>query len=188
MSETWRLFVAIPIGDELRAALLDAVGGWRSRPDLAGLRWTDPDAWHLTIAFIGSVAPMAVDDLVAALRHVAAQHHPCALATGGLGAFPARARARVAWYGIADADGALGRLASDVAPAVRVEPAGRFRPHITLARANDPVDLRRWLSEAVAPTGRLAIDRLDLMRSHPGRGPASYEGLASVVIGEVGRA
>lgn len=188
MSESWRLFVAIPIGDELRAALLDAVVGWRPRPDLAGLRWTDPDAWHLTIAFIGASAPEAVQRLVEALRSVGQRHAPRRLTTGGLGAFPSRTRAVVAWYGVQDPDGLLAALAADVAPAVGVDPRGPFRPHITLARAKESTDLRPWLSEAVAPTGRLAVDRLDLMRSQLGRGAASYERLASVTIAEAGRA
>ena len=42
--ERWRCFVAIPIGEALRADLRAAVEGWRRREDLAGMRWADAEA------------------------------------------------------------------------------------------------------------------------------------------------
>lgn len=183
MSERWRCFVAVPIGDALRRDLRDAVERWRARSDLAGLRWSDPANWHLTLAFIGPTDPASVEPLTQALAEVAGGHAPMRLATGGLGAFPSRGRARVGWYGVGDPDRRLAALAREVAPAVGLDPlAGRFRAHVTLARAHDtPVDLRRWVEEP-SPGGELAVDRLDLMRSHLGRGPAHYEVLATVPL------
>lgn len=184
MTGTWRCFVAVPIGDELRAALAAAVEQWSAREDLAGLRWSDAENWHLTIAFLGSTDPGAVASIVGRLEATAGRHQPMRLETGGLGAFASRRRARVAWYGLADPGGRLASLAADVAVAMGLEPAGRFRAHVTLARArSEPVDLRPWLAEAAAPRGVLSVDGLDLMRSHLGRGPAHYERLASVPLG-----
>jgi 2'-5' RNA ligase len=55
---------------------------------------------------------------------------------------------------------------------------------VTLGRArHDAVDLRGLIADAVAPIGELVIDRVDLMRSHLGRGPAQYEQLASMPVG-----
>jgi 2'-5' RNA ligase len=90
----------------------------------------------------------------------------------------------VAWYGVADPERRLAMLARDVAIAVGLEAAGRFRAHITLARARaEPVDLRAWLAGAEPPSGGLDVDRVDLMRSHLGRGPARYEVLESLPLG-----
>lgn len=183
MRESWRLFVAVPIDEALRSALRQATVAWRARPDLARLRWTDPEHWHLTLAFIGASDPVDVPAIADALRSVGRRHAARRLATGGLGAFPSRTRATVAWYGVQDPDALLDALAADVAPAVGVEPKGRFRPHITLARVKEPTDLRRWLEEAVVPAGALAVDRMELMRSHLGAGPARYQQLATVPIG-----
>ena len=188
MSDRWRCFVAVPIGEELREALAGAVEAWRARPDLAGLRWTDPAGWHLTLAFLGATDPDAVPGLVAALDRVAAGHVPMRLATGGAGAFPSKAHARVAWYGVVDPELRLAALAREVAPAVGLEGDARFRAHVTLARARaEPTDLRRWLGEADAPAGELVVDRLELMRSHLGRGPAHYETLATLPLGDMRR-
>jgi 2'-5' RNA ligase len=188
MSDRWRCFVAVPIGEELREALAGAVEAWRARADLAGLRWTDPAGWHLTLAFLGPTGSDAIPGLVGALERVAPGHAPLRLATGGLGAFPSRAHARVAWYGVADPERRLTALAREVTPAVGLEGDARFRAHVTLARArSEPIDARPWLEGAAAPAGELVVDRMELMRSHLGRGPAHYETLATVPLGVLSR-
>ena len=187
LTERWRLFVAVPIGDELRGDLAEAVERWRQRPDLAGLRWTDPATWHLTLAFMGPVEPSAVPGLVARLTDAAAVHAPMDLRTGGVGGFPSASRSRVAWYGVADPDGGLAALAADVRGAAGVDAEAAFRGHITLARARrEPVDLSGWVRDASAPVGELAIGRVEPMRSHLG-GPVRYELLESIAIGAAAR-
>jgi 2'-5' RNA ligase len=182
-AERWRCFVAVPIGEGLRGELAAAVDGWRVRPGLAGLRWTDPAGWHVTLAFLGSIDASSVPELAARLEPIR-DRAPMRLAAGGLGAFPSRARARVAWYGIADPDRRLAQLAADVARALDLDLGAPFRGHVTLARARkEPIDLRPWLAWASAPVGELVVERVELMRSHTGRGPARYETLATMRLG-----
>jgi 2'-5' RNA ligase len=179
----WRCFVAVPIGERLRRDLAACLEGWTTRDDLAGLRWSERDAWHVTLAFLGDTDPAAVDGIVSELRRVADGHEAFSLTTGGLGGFASSARARVAWYGVADPDRRLRRLAADVGRAVDLEPDRPFAPHVTLARSRGPhVDLRRWIAEATAPDGTLDVERVELIRSHLGRGPAHYETIASAAL------
>ncbi|MGH2444441.1 MAG: RNA 2',3'-cyclic phosphodiesterase [Candidatus Limnocylindria bacterium] len=181
--ELWRCFVAVPIADGLRTALADELAGWRERPDLSGLRWADPAAWHVTLAFIGSIDAATVADLADALASVGDEEEPITLACGGLGAFPSASHARVAWYGVADPEAQFRNLAKRTRRAVGVPAHQPFRPHVTLARARpQPVDLRGWVAEAASPVGTLVVDRLHLMRSHLGSGPARYETIASVPL------
>ena len=182
--ERWRLFVAVPIGEELREALRTPVEEWGNDEQLAGLRWTDRDGWHVTLAFLGSTEAAAVPELIERLASVAPAHGATTSRTGGLGAFPTPARARVAWYGVEDAEGRLARLAADVAAVLGLDASRPLRPHLTLARVRrQPVDLRRWLASASAPEDVLTTDRIELMRSHTGRGPARYETLATIKLG-----
>ena len=182
--ERWRCFVAVPIGDALRDDLRVAVDAWRDRADLAGLRWTDPDGWHVTLAFLGATEPASVPAVAKRLSSVAEGHEATSSTTGGLGGFPTPARARVAWYGIDDGEGRLARLAADVAAALGLDAPRQLRPHLTLARARrQPVDLRPWLASASAPEGTLVMDGIRLMRSHTGNGPARYETLAAMKLG-----
>lgn len=183
----WRCFVAVPLDDELRVALANAVAGWRARPEAGALRWAEPSAWHLTLAFLGSVPVSHVDDIAAAVRRAVERRRAFSVPTGGVGAFPSPRAARVAWYGVVD-DGRLGDLAGALRAGLQVEGAS-FRAHVTLARssARAGVDLREWLALADPPRGRLEVDRVELMRSHLGHGPARYETLATVTLGAVAR-
>lgn len=188
MTEVWRCFVAVPVGEDLRAKLASAVAEWRGRPDLVGVRWTDPESWHLTLAFLGAVAAADVPRVTAALDAAGRGHEGSELRTGDLGGFPSTARARVAWYGVVDPSGRLRRLASDVRGALALPDAEPFRGHVTIARARSaPVDLSQWVASARPPEAGLVVDRVDLMRSHLGRGPARYEVLASIPLGVAAR-
>lgn len=182
----WRCFVAVPIPDDLRAALDEYVAHLRRLDGAdASWRWTDADGWHVTLAFLGATDPDAVPALSRALAAVARDASSFALTSGSLGSFPGPARARVLWYGIADADGALRRLARAVQAAVGLEPEPRFRAHLTLARARDRLgaDATALTSADPPPPGRIDVDRLVLCRSYLGRGPARYEALASASLG-----
>jgi RNA 2',3'-cyclic 3'-phosphodiesterase len=186
--ERWRCFVAVPLGEALRLELSRAAAEWRTQPPADALRWAEPDAWHLTLAFLGPTDPDDVPRIAAALGDVAATHEPFEAATGRLGAFHRPGSVRVLWYGVADGDGRLAALAGDLANALDLSDGEPFRAHVTLARARRrPVDLRGWIETASesAPTGTLEVDRMILMRSHIGRGPARYEALATVALGGV---
>ncbi|MGH3229631.1 MAG: RNA 2',3'-cyclic phosphodiesterase, partial [Streptosporangiaceae bacterium] len=107
--ELMRLFVAIA---PPAAALdeLDALAG----PFRAGrqdLRWTNREAWHVTLAFLGQVDETAANRLLRRLENAARRHHVFRLAFSGAGAFPAQARANVLWSGLSGDRAALAHLA-----------------------------------------------------------------------------
>jgi 2'-5' RNA ligase len=186
MTDRWRCFVAVPLEDDLRSRLADAVARWRTDPSTEGLRWVEPGALHLTLAFIGDVDPARLESLETAMREAAAGHSPIVVATGRLGAFSRPGSARVLWYGVFDDAGALASLAFDFAMTLGLEAAEPFRPHVTLARARRrSLDLRGWIEAAseAAPEDRLEVAAVHLMRSHLGTGPARYETLASAGLG-----
>lgn len=180
-AEPWRCFVSAPIDGDVRTDLERAVAAWRSRSDLAGLRWTDPSSWHVTLAFLGAVSPDELGSMTERLDALADRHPAAAIfETGGLGAFPRREAARVAWYGVHDPAGMMGRLASDIAGTLSIEDERPLRPHVTLARAiNGPVDLRAWAAQDGAPTGAILLEEIRLMRSHGGR----HQAIASFRLG-----
>jgi 2'-5' RNA ligase len=183
-AERWRCFVAVPLGEELRTDLVRSVDAWRRDPELAGLRWADPEAWHVTLAFMGGVEVSVAHAAANALVSVAASRRPMTLATGGLGAFPSAGRARVLWYRVEDPGGELASLAAELTEALGLEPTDRFRPHVTLARARrEAVSVRGWLESVVAPGGALDVRDVRLVRSHLGGGPARYETLTTAPLG-----
>ena len=144
----------------------------------AGFRWSPPEQFHVTLAFLAEVADRALDDLVDGLARAASRRTSFATALVGGGAFPDPSGARVLWAGLdLDAVGRteLDRLAAGARTAANragVPVDGqRFRPHVTLARLGRPVDVTRWvrlLDTYRGPAWR--ADRVALVASYLGEG------------------
>ncbi len=176
-----RLFVALSppaaVLDELEAAVAPL------RPARPDLRWTSPQSWHVTLAFLGEVDEAVLDQLTVRLARAAGRHPGLVLAAARAGAFPSAPRARVLWTGLQADLGALRAIAASVAAgasrAGAPPPDGRrrLRPHITLARSREPADVRPLVSELAGYAGRTwTADRIHLIRSHLGPQPW-YESL-----------
>jgi 2'-5' RNA ligase len=156
-----------------------------------GLRWTVPEQWHVTLAFLPRVDDRHLDDLLERLEAAAARRttFPVTLARGG--AFPDPDRAKVLFCGVTTAGEELERLAvgargAAVAAGVEVE-GGRFHPHVTLARSGRPVRATRWLRVLDAYRGPgWPAEEVTLVASHLGEGPRRrprYEHVATLRLG-----
>ena len=75
------------------------------------LRWTRPEGWHLTTAFMASVTDDGVDRLTEALTDVAARTPAFRLRLGGGGAFPWPRETKVLWMGVREGEDQLAALA-----------------------------------------------------------------------------
>lgn len=113
------------------------------------LRWTRPDSWHLTTAFLPDVGDRHHDRLVEALDAVAARTGSFTVQFAGGIAFPWPVETKVLALGVSeglDALGALARRCRNAATCAGVGVDGaRFVPHLTLARANRGIDSTRLL-------------------------------------------
>jgi RNA 2',3'-cyclic 3'-phosphodiesterase len=168
-----RLFVAIApsaaVLDELDA-LVDPL---RARQQ--DLRWTNREAWHVTLAFLGQVDEPTAAKLLPRLERAARCHHNIRLAFSGAGAFPAAGRANVLWSGLSGDRGALARLAESVAAGASragtppPDKGRRFQPHLTLARCRVPADVTGLVAAMAAYQGQpWTADRVHLVRSRLG--------------------
>ncbi|MCW2911671.1 MAG: 2-5 ligase [Actinomycetia bacterium] len=172
-----RLFVAVAVPAQAADELDDAVAP--ARPSWPGLRWTGRDAWHLTLAFLGEVNETVSARLGPRLERAAARHSCLPVSLGGAGAFPAAARARVLWTGVQGEPRELAALAASVAAGARragappAEEGRPFRPHLTLARCRDPLDVRPLVDRLSGYAGTpWTAEEIYLIRSHlPGGRP-----------------
>jgi 2'-5' RNA ligase len=167
-----RLFVAITPSaaalEALDAAIAPLRAGW------PGLHWTSPQSWHITLAFLGEVEEPVVARLAARLERAADRRRDALdLWIGGGGAFPSVVRGRVLWAGIRGDRQELGKIAGSVirgaekAGAPSSDGERRYRPHITLARCRETVNLHplvEVLDQHTGPTW--PADRIHLIRSH----------------------
>ena len=179
--ETMRLFVAlVPPADAL-AELAAAVEALRAT---AGLRWTRPEQWHVTLAFLAEVDDRTRAALLPRLERVARRHAAPTLALAGGGRFGRQ----VLWTRVDGDRAALRRLADAVRAAARRSglptDARPYRPQLTLARASRQApDLAPLTAALEGFAGRpWQASDLHLVRSVLGAGPggtARHEPVAS---------
>jgi 2'-5' RNA ligase len=155
------------------------------------LRWTVPDQWHVTLAFLPQVDDRHLDGLLERLEAAAGRRTTFPVTLAGAGAFPDPDRAKVLFCGVATAGEELERLAAGaraatVAAGVEVQ-GGRFHPHVTLARSGRPVRATRWLRVLDSYRGPTwQAEALTLVASHLGEGPRRrprYEQVATLRLG-----
>jgi RNA 2',3'-cyclic 3'-phosphodiesterase len=176
-----RLFVAVVPPPEVLTDLGTAVAPHQAEPAAhRDLRWTGPEDWHVTLAFLGDVPGPVAAGLGPALGRAAAGHRPFSLALAGAGAFPAAPQARVLWCGLGGDHAALAALAAAVADAVTragaapPDPGRAFRPHLTLARSRgrSPADVRDLVTALSGyASSSWPVDRIQLIDSRPGGRP-----------------
>lgn len=187
-----RLFAAI-VPPEYAVEHLDEFLEARreSAPDF---RWTIPEQFHITLAFMPSVREELVDDYVDRLSDSLAGTPLPVLRLSGPVAFPDVARTRALATGVVPesegADVVLERIAGrarNAAVNVGTEvDGGRFRPHVTIARLRRPDDTTNWvrlLETYVGP--EWPVVEAAVIASHLGEGPGNrprYETIAEVPL------
>jgi RNA 2',3'-cyclic 3'-phosphodiesterase len=164
-----RLFVAVwpP------AAVMDRIAAL-ARPEVAGVRWTGREQWHVTLRFLGEVPDPAPVE-----RALRAAPLPATEAALGPGAEVLGRNVLV--LPVAGLDELAGAVAAATADLGQDDPRP-FRGHLTLARRRRsgsslaPLARSGTLSlEAAFPVGAVAV-----VRSHLDRAGARYETLAEV--------
>lgn len=141
-----RLFIGIPLADVVRAEVAATVAELQRGGE--DLRWPAPEAWHITLQFLGNADAKQLECLKASLGEVRSPPAPVQL--GALGAFE---RAGVVFVDV-EVRPELAALQQKVIAATAkcgFVPEDRpFHPHITLARAKG----RRRLRDIPAPRSR----------------------------------
>ncbi len=172
MSEPLRCFIAIA----LPAALRELIAGFFAREGrrLGGVRWVGAQNLHLTLKFLGAVAPEGLPAIEAAVDAAAAARQAFTLSLRGAGAFPSVERPRVIWVGAGAGASEVAALAGSLERAL--EPLGfptearAFAPHLTVARVKAPPHDRGALPRLLAAArdrewGETLVPGVQLLRS-----------------------
>ncbi len=189
-----RLFVAVELPDEVRAAARRAAEDLRERLRRSRVRldarWVDPANLHLTVRFIGHVPDDRASLLIEAVRApVPAASFDVHLA--GCGAFPPRGAPRVFWIGV--------RRGLDPLRGVheafnrRVAPFGYppedrpFSAHLTLARVKDlaradGARTREIVEHLDVDLGAFSVTAATLFQSRLSPHGSTYEAVAHVPL------
>jgi 2'-5' RNA ligase len=140
-----RTFIALPIPENLKEALRDAIS--RLRRTNSKVKWVRPESVHITLKFLGNIKEELVEPVSAELDNVALIYPELDLGLSGLGVFPGMRRPRVIWVGLGGDITPLGEMADaidKVCAKFGIQREKRpFNAHVTLGRLKVPsmVDL-----------------------------------------------
>jgi 2'-5' RNA ligase len=173
-----RVFVAVPLPDEVRMALDDRLAGFEIPGSVA-----PPENWHITLRFLGSIDVVTYERFLGALD--SSDLGPSfRVGLGELGAFPRPRNATVVWLGVnkgVEQLEALARVGEVAAQSAGLEAEERpFRSHLTLSRVRPPRDVTRLIDSAPSMDLEWRCSSILVYRSHLGRGAARYEPLESL--------
>jgi RNA 2',3'-cyclic 3'-phosphodiesterase len=195
-----RLFVAI----ELPPSWLGGLGELQSRMQAAlqadtqlrdtKVRWVKPDSIHLTLKFIGEVAPDRLEAIKGQLAGAVPDSPNIALSFWRAGSFSDRRSPRVIWAGIDSPQREeLYALAASIETWLGAAGVPRerraFTPHLTLARLPQelPDAIRTRVAEVTTAVQApeitpFVVHSVSLIQSHLGPGGARYERLMAYPI------
>jgi 2'-5' RNA ligase len=156
-----------------------------------GVRWVDPGGIHLTLKFLGNVDSSRVNDILAAMKHVAEefQGRKFQLALSGLGLFPNTKQPRVLWAGTdgdLDTLRSLQALVDEVVSRLGFSRENRpFRPHLTIGRVREgaPPEARRFIGEVVIKTPLPSVDAWEVDAIHLVRSTLTPDGAIYTSLG-----
>jgi 2'-5' RNA ligase len=182
-----RLFCAVELPPDARARAATHVA--RLRADAATqlkVSWEREEKMHVTLKFLGEVAPERLEHLTLAASRAAARVAPFELRLEGCGVFPSRSRPSVLWLGISDAAAQISELQTHLEDECARENFPRdvrpFHPHVTVARIRTSDGEARKLAKLhtemqFEPTS-FPVGELVLMRSDFGAGGSIYTALS----------
>jgi 2'-5' RNA ligase len=185
------MFVAVVPPDHVLEDLEEFVTPRRGE---VPFRWTQPEQWHLTLAFARDVPERSYDDLVDRLGRAARKRSPMEARIAGGGAFPNVARAKIVYAGVETDLEEIRGLATGARAAVAKSGADvdgqRFKAHLTLARITRAVEASNLVKLLDAYAGPAwAVEEIALVASYLGEAPrnrARHEVVETFSLGRAG--
>ena len=179
-----RLFVAVTIPDEAKAAVERTIAPWREVFPKA--RWVPAENLHVTLKFLGRTWPRLAAWVPERVAEAAASCVPFETRLDGVGSFPSRRKGRVLWAGLDDRAGRMAEvaLALDAALAKEFTPETRaFTAHLTVARSEPPLPLPETFAETELEPVAWHVESVTLFQSFLQRPAPRYEPLAAFTLG-----
>lgn len=131
-----RTFIGIGLPEECRASLARALSPLRDRS--AGVAWTPERNLHVTMRFLGEIAPGRVGELGDRMVEASRVIPPFEFAVEGPGGFPSLRAPRVLWVGVREPLELVRKLHQNMENALAAAGFPReeraFHPHVTVGR------------------------------------------------------
>jgi 2'-5' RNA ligase len=181
----WRSFFAVELTEEIAAGVRRIQGELQEHA--AGVRWVRPEGIHLTLKFLGEVAPNRIEEVVRKAEELVQGVGPFTVGIRGGGGFPSAKNPRVIWIGVEDPSGILKELQSRLEGGMEelgfTEEGRRYTPHLTVGRLRSGKG-RGTVAQALdairaSDLGSMDVREVCLFRSHLKPTGAEYTKLGS---------
>lgn len=180
-----RLFFAIELTHDVRARAAILQASLRSELPEGSYRWTKPDLFHVTLAFLGDVEKSQLPRLSDIAKEVCEAEYTTDLEFKGLNYFDSPRRPRVLWIPAIQIASrspftvVAQRLEKAASEFLEVDSSNAIIPHITLARLSGQLNraVVNKVEEAVKNNatyscGQMLATKISLMESNlKGDGP-----------------
>lgn len=190
-----RAFVSVDVEDSQIVQRIQEVQSQITEP---GVRFAKPSIIHLTLKFLGEIAPEKVHQLETALTQTASRFPPFEISFVGFGVFPKLSRPRVIWIGV-EKEGSEDQLKALAAAVDRsLQSIGfpsekrPFSSHLTIGRVKFAKSgLRKQLQSltqelAMTKLGKMVVEEVRLKKSTlTPKGPI-YETLVAAPLTSTG--
>ncbi len=155
MEPSIRSFVAIDLSETVRRQIGALIQELRKSEAQVG--WARVEGIHLTLKFLGNVAPELIEEMKPALAREAAKTGPIRIEAAGCGAFPGIQSPRVIWVGLRGEIAPLAdlarRLEEALVPFGFAPEARPFKPHLTVGRVKGRARLQALQQMLLAHVG-----------------------------------
>jgi 2'-5' RNA ligase len=181
-----RTFFAVEIDDASRSAAHAVAQRLAATPRGDAVRWVRPEAYHVTLRFLGTTRREQVAELIAAAQRATRDIAPFELQLGALAGLPAQApRAIVMDVAPREPIAALAAQVESATVAAGFAAELRaFRPHLTLGRIRERRGRAPLLDPALglAAVAPFAVTSFALFQSDLDPGGARYTPLERIAL------
>jgi 2'-5' RNA ligase len=179
-----RAFIALKLPSRIKKDL----EGIQKDLKTAGVqaRWVKPEIAHLTLAFLGSIAPDKVDTGGEILNEVAQQFKPVKLKLSQVGCFPSLQKARVIFVNLQGELGKFNALAIKIRKRLKKEKIHfdekPFTAHITLGRIKNRQNLTEIIRKVKIKRTEFIADEITLTKSQLTETGPIYQSIKTVKL------
>jgi 2'-5' RNA ligase len=185
-----RLFVAVNLTDEIREAVWDSAAPLRQKR--LPVRWVHTESLHLTLKFLGEVAPKSEPEVVSSLDIAVQGISAFRLTISGFGAFPNPRRPRVIWVGfesVPPLELLQNRVEQEMQDIGFPLEGRAFHPHLTVGRVRrdarpSDMDGMEGVLGRLQIKSETVVESVDLMQSELKRSGARYTRRHAARLGE----
>lgn len=167
---TKRLFVAIPLNEDIKDALMSTIPSTRTRE----LRWTSRENLHFTLSFIGDREEEQLEEIKATVAEISASRYPFSLKFKGFKTMYKNRKPSMVWSVFRDSD-SYDEFSAEFTNALDGDSINEPIPHVTLGRVRNNASgfIRTPKMNHITPF-EMDVEQIELWESKFGEDGVTY--------------